>query len=89
MARPRSPSALSIKNLSVEIAGKKVLDGANLEIPKGEAHVLFGPNGSGKTSLMMSILGFPSYRVLSGEILLNGTNITNMPTSERVKLGIG
>lgn len=89
MAKPRGPSALRIKNLGVEIAGKRVLNGVNLEIPRGETHILFGPNGSGKTTLMMSILGFPSYRVVSGEILLNGTDITNMPTSERVKHGIG
>ncbi len=89
MAGRHSPSALSIKNLSAEISGKKVLDGANLEIPKGETHVLFGPNGSGKTSLMMSILGFPNYRISSGKILLNGTDITNMSINERVKLGIG
>ena len=89
MAKPRGPRALRIKNLGVEIAGKRVLNGVNLEIPKGETHILFGPNGSGKTTLMMSILGFPSYRIVSGEILLNGTDITNMPTSERVKHGIG
>jgi len=89
MAKTRDQSALRIKNLVVEIADKKVLNGVNLDIPKGETHILFGPNGSGKTTLMMSILGFPSYRVVSGEILLNGTDITNMPTNERVKHGIG
>jgi Fe-S cluster assembly ATP-binding protein len=89
MEKSRGPSALKIKNLTVEISDKRVLNGVNLEIPKGETHVLFGPNGSGKTTLIMSILGFPSYRVVSGEILLNGIDITNMPTNERVKQGIG
>lgn len=80
---------LRVKDLSVEIAGKRVLNEVNLEIPKGETHVLLGPNGSGKTSLIMSILGFPSCRVLSGGIWFNGVDITVMPTSERVKLGLG
>jgi len=59
---------LTIEDLTVKIAGKKVLNGLNLEVPKGETHVLLGPNGSGKTSLIMSILGFPSCRILSGRI---------------------
>ena len=80
---------LRIEDLTVEIAGKRVLEGVNLKVPKGEVHVLLGPNGSGKTSLIMSILGFPSCRILSGKIWFNGTDITTMPTDERVKLGIG
>jgi Fe-S cluster assembly ATP-binding protein len=81
--------SLKIKDLCVKVNGKKILDGINLTIPKGEVHVLFGPNASGKTSLLMTILGFPNYKVVSGEIWFNGTNITNMPTDERVRLGIG
>jgi len=80
---------LRIENLAVEIAGKRVLEGVNLEVPEGETHVLLGPNGSGKTSLITSILGFPSCHILSGKIWFNGTDITAMPTDERVKLGIG
>lgn len=80
---------LRIEDLSVEIAGKRVLNKVNLEVPKGETHVLFGPNGSGKTSLIMSILGFPSCHVASGKIWFNGTDVTALPTNERVKLGLG
>lgn len=80
---------LTIEDLTVKIAGKKVLNGLNLEVPEGETHVLLGPNGSGKTSLIMSILGFPSCRILSGRILFDGTDITNLPTDERTKLGLG
>ena len=80
---------LAIQDLTVEIAGKRVLNGVSLEVPEGETHVLLGPNGSGKTSLIMSILGFPSCRILSGKILFNGEDITTMPTDERAKLGLG
>ena len=80
---------LTIEDLTVKIAGKKVLNGLNLEVPEGETHVLLGPNGSGKTSLIMSILGFPNCRILSGRILFDGTDITNLPTDERTKLGLG
>lgn len=80
---------LKLENLSVEVAGKRILEDVNLEIPKGEVHVLFGPNGSGKTSLIMAILGFSSYRIVSGKIWFNEIDITRMPINERVKLGIG
>ena len=82
-------SVLKIENLSVEVAGKKVLEGVDLEVPEGEVHVLLGPNASGKTSLIMSILGFPNYRILSGTITFNGKDITTLPTNERVKQGVG
>jgi len=80
---------LKLENLSVEVAGRTVLEDVNLEISRGEVHVLFGPNGSGKTSLIMAILGFSSYRVVSGKIWFNEIDITRMPINERVKLGIG
>lgn len=80
---------LSIEDLTVEIAERQVLHNVNLEIDHGETHVLFGKNGSGKTSLLMTIMGFSGYRVASGNIIFKGHNITNMPINERAKLGIG
>ncbi len=80
---------LEIKDLTVEVGGKIVLKDFSLSIEKGETHVLLGPNGSGKTSLILTILGFPRYRVVKGEIIFKGRNITSLPIHERVKLGIG
>jgi len=80
---------LRVENLSVKVGEKYVLRNVNLRIPEGEVHVLFGPNGSGKSSLIMSILGFPAYQVVSGRILFKGVDITDTPTNERVKLGLG
>ncbi|MEM2876423.1 MAG: ABC transporter ATP-binding protein [Candidatus Bathyarchaeia archaeon] len=79
---------LKVEGLCVEVEGKPVLKDVNLEIPDGEVHVLFGPNGSGKTSLIKSILGFPSYKVISGKIWFKGKDITHLPINERVNLGI-
>jgi Fe-S cluster assembly ATP-binding protein len=80
---------LEIKDLTVEVEGKAILKGLNLTIEKGEVHVLFGPNGCGKTTLLLTILGFSSYTVTHGSITFKGVDITDLPTNERVKLGMG
>ena len=80
---------LTIEDLQVEIAGKTVLKDINLEIKPGETHILFGPNGSGKTSLIMTIMGYPQYKVTRGKITFKGVDITYKPINERSKMGIG
>jgi Fe-S cluster assembly ATP-binding protein len=80
---------IEVRNLSVSVEGKKILDNVNLHIRHGETVVLFGPNGSGKTSLLKSIMGFPQYRVESGNIIYKGKDITKYRMDERARLGIG
>lgn len=80
---------LEITDLAVEVNGKEILNDIDLYIDKGETHVLLGPNGSGKSTLFMSILGFPKYEITRGEILFKGEDITNISTTERVKMGVG
>ena len=80
---------LQVEDLEVKLADKKILKHIDLEIRPGETHILFGPNGSGKTSLLMTIMGYPQYRVTGGKIVFKGEDITHMPIDERAKLGIG
>jgi len=80
---------LQIEDLRVELADKVILQHIDLEIKPGETHVLFGPNGSGKTSLLMTIMGYPQYKVAGGRIVFKGKDITHAPINERAKLGIG
>jgi len=80
---------LQIEDLRVELADKVILQHIDLEIKPGETHVLFGPNGSGKTSLLMTIMGYPQYKVAGGRIVFKGRDITHAPINERAKLGIG
>ncbi len=80
---------LLIEDLKVELGGQVILEHIDLEIKPGETHVLFGPNGSGKTSLLMTIMGYPEYRVVEGRIRFKGEDITELPIYERAKRGIG
>ena len=80
---------LEISDLEVEVDGKKILNGVNLNINEGETHVLLGPNGAGKSTLFMTILGFPKYEVTKGKIIYKGKDITKLETHERIALGLG
>jgi len=80
---------LTIEDLHVNIGDKEVLQGVNLQINEGETFILFGPNGSGKTSLLMTMMGFTGYEVTKGKISFKGKDITNAPMYERARLGVG
>ncbi len=79
---------LEIKNLHVEIEGKKILKGINLTISSPEVHAIMGPNGSGKSTLANVIMGHPRYEVTKGEILFNDKSILDLEPDERAKLGL-
>ncbi len=80
---------LEIVDLSASIGGKQVLKDFNLRIGSGETHALFGPNGTGKTTLLNVIAGIPRYTVDGGRIVFKGKDITNMSMDDRARLGIG
>ncbi|MGB9919623.1 MAG: ABC transporter ATP-binding protein [Moorellales bacterium] len=80
---------LKLENLSVKVGDREILHDINLEIRPGEVHVLFGPNGSGKTSLLGTIMGFERYRVVRGRIYFQGQDVTDWPVDARARLGIG
>lgn len=81
-------SKLEIKNLHAGIKDKEILKGINLEINLGEVHALMGPNGAGKSCLASVLMGDPKYTITSGQILLDGKDITNLGPTEKAKLGL-
>lgn len=81
-------SKLQIKNLHVEVEGKEILKGVNLELNTNEFHVIMGPNGTGKSTLVSTIMGHYKYKVTEGEILLDGEDVLKMSVDERSRKGL-
>ena len=82
---------LEIKNLHTiaeDDSNKHILKGLNLDINKGEIHVIMGPNGSGKSTLANTIFASPRYIVEKGCILFEGEDITHESTDRIAKKGI-
>src|SRR6187431_2504092 len=79
---------LEIKNLHVEIDGKKILNGLDLVVNKGEVQAIMGPNGSGKSTLAHVLAGKAEYEVTEGRVLLNGGNVLEMQPDERAAKGV-
>lgn len=81
-------SFLTIKDLNVNIEDKKILNGVNLDVNKGEVHAIMGLNGSGKSTLANVLLGHPRYSITSGDILVNNESIIPLKTDERARKGL-
>jgi len=79
---------LNIKDLYVSIEGKKILNGLNLSINKGEVHALMGPNGSGKSTLSYFLSGKDGYEMERGSIDYNGKNLLDLEVDERANEGL-
>jgi Fe-S cluster assembly ATP-binding protein len=79
---------LEIKNLHVEVDGKKILNGLDLTIDKGSVHAIMGPNGSGKSTLAHVLAGKADYKVTEGQVLFDGEDILAMEPDERAAKGL-
>ena len=79
---------LEIRDLTVDVGGKTILDGVNVDVDLGKTLALMGPNGSGKSTLAYAVAGHPAYDVTGGTMVYDGNDITDMPADERAKSGI-
>jgi Fe-S cluster assembly ATP-binding protein len=79
---------LEIKNLHVEVGGKKILNGLDLVVDQGGVHAIMGPNGAGKSTLSYVLAGKPGYDVTDGEVLFEGDNMMAMEPDERAARGL-
>ena len=74
-------TTLSLHSIEVQLGGIEVLRGLNLVVESGTSLAVLGPSGSGKTTLLQTIVGLR--RPSSGHVVLDGTDITHVPTHER------
>jgi len=81
-----SEALLVIRGLRKSFGGLPALGGVNLTVPRGQILGLMGPNGSGKTTLLNVVTGI--YRPDGGEVILNGTPITGLPSHRLVARGL-
>ena len=79
---------LEIKNLHVNVDGREILKGLDLELPKGQVHAIMGPNGSGKSTLAYVLAGKQDYEVTAGSVTWNGQDLLVMDPSERAAGGV-
>lgn len=81
---------LEIKNLKVSVSetGEEILTEIDLEIGSGETHVVMGPNGGGKSTLVNVIAGRDIYEVDSGSIKFKSKDLFDMTIDERSRNGI-
>ena len=81
-------STLRIRDLRVNVAGKPILKGIDLEVSSGEVHAIMGPNGSGKSTLSNALMGHPDYEVTGGSVTLDGEELLGLPTHLRAARGL-
>src|ERR1700682_466329 len=81
--------AISVRDVVVSYNGRRVLDGINLDIARGETMVLLGGSGSGKSTLLRQIIGL--VRPQSGQIFVNGADIWSCKPKDlkKVRRSIG
>ena len=78
---------LSVRNLSKFFGGNRAVNDVNFDVNRGELLALIGPNGAGKTTCFNMLMG--QLKRTSGEVQLNGEDISDLPTREIWRKGVG
>jgi branched-chain amino acid transport system ATP-binding protein len=87
MSEPAQPDLLTLEHLAAGYGEARVLNGLSLSLKDGRSLALLGRNGTGKTTLINSLIGLTTWQ--GGQIRFGGQDITSMPAEQRAHSGIG
>ncbi|MCK4968366.1 MAG: ATP-binding cassette domain-containing protein [Candidatus Aenigmarchaeota archaeon] len=79
---------LELKNLSIFLSGKKILDKLNINFSQNRIYAIVGLNGAGKSTLAYTIMGLSGYRDIQGDIIFEGRSLKDKTITQRAKKGI-
>ena len=79
---------LEIKDLKASSGDTEILRGLSLDVSAGEVHAIMGPNGSGKSTLAQVVAGHDDYKVTSGSVTYQGSDLLQLEPEERAREGI-
>jgi ABC-type branched-subunit amino acid transport system ATPase component len=83
----QAPAALATRQLVAGYGDVPVIHGVDLDVREGQLVAVVGPNGAGKSTLLKAILGLA--RIMGGQVLADGADVTGRPLEELVRLGVG
>jgi Fe-S cluster assembly ATP-binding protein len=86
-SKDREP-LLDVRRLRLRRGEQLALSDVDLRLAQGEIHALVGSNGAGKSTLAYALMGSEGYRPQSGDILLRGRSLRDLPMHERARLGV-
>ena len=78
------PAVISVRNLRIGYGERVLLDDASFDVHRGEIVVILGGSGSGKSSLMKSIIGL--HEPMAGDIVIDGTSLVSASAEQKAKL---
>jgi Fe-S cluster assembly ATP-binding protein len=79
---------LDIRDLTVSVGARTILNGLTLHVPKGEVHAIMGPNGAGKSTLSYALTGREGYEVTAGSARLDGMDLLSLSPEARAVQGV-
>jgi branched-chain amino acid transport system ATP-binding protein len=85
-ASPPPATALGVRHLCKSFGGLRVTCDVTIDVTPGERRLIIGPNGAGKTTLFNLITG--EITPDSGSVILNGQDVTRVPSRQRAHLGL-
>ena len=79
--------SLALKNVSISLGGRRLVNTVNLDLNPGEVVGLLGPNGAGKTTTFNLVIGL--LRPDAGQVVMDGRDVETLPMPQRARLGLG